>query len=217
MTLATRSNHHQPAPRVILTHAESEYDRRRREAERAQAEADRINAKRHESSEAARKAAELSLASPHASLRDALAWFRWEWQAAMPTVMHTHVEDIGALGGPAWAERFKACLMGRRLRDQPESDAEGPMLDPFRACWATMWAKGSLSDQVVAMFLFRLACLDFDWVTTGRTMTPPIPDAYLTVYVERAIDRLRERLVGGGHRQPWQFRALQHGEASQRV
>ena len=216
MTLVARSHRHEPAPRVIVTRAESEFERRRREAERAQADADRLNAKRCEVSQAARRAAELSLGSPHASLRDALNWFRWEWQAAIPTVMHTHSEDIGALGGPAWAERFRSYLMGRRLRDQPDGDAEGPMSDPFRACWARMWLAGSLADRIGAMFLFRLACLDWDWVRTGETMDPPIGDAYIELYTQQAIDRLRVRFAGQGNPSPWQFRALNQGVAGQR-
>src|SRR3990167_7330403 len=84
-------------------------------------------------------------------LREALTWFRAEWQDALPRRLHetdpAAIEAGDSLGGAAWTERWRNYLMG-----EPR--------DPLRRALAVM-LRGPLFDRIGAQFLFRLACLDF--------------------------------------------------------
>jgi hypothetical protein len=132
------------------------------------------------------------------SLREGIAWYRAEWQGALPSRLHegwSTVEPDDALGTPAWSERFRRYLLASSR-------------DPVRSALAEM-ARGGLGERVAARFLFRLACLDFDLRAAGLAMggcehevrharceVPALPlgPEYVGFYADRALARLRERM-----------------------
>lgn len=119
--------------------------------------------------------------SVYRGARDALSWFKDEWQAPIPERLHRHqVDDGDRLGGPALSERFR-----RYLLDPPRDDLRRAMLE---------MATGSLFERVAAHYLFALACRDFDPAAAGLSMSPPLMPEYSTYYAEKAVARLRERM-----------------------
>ena len=127
--------------------------------------------------------AEVPQVALYADLRAQLAWFRTEWQAALPEKLHlnaSQVDDGDHLGGPAMTRRFRDYL------------TETPR-DPLRQAMAEM-TKGGLLESSAARFLFVLACQDFDVVAAGYAVRPPITAEYASYYADKAIGRLRERM-----------------------
>ncbi len=171
--------------------------------------------------------AAMDVASPWSSLREAMDWFRREWQDVLPRRLHegwSTVEDKDLLGGPTWDDRFKDYVF--------RSDGRaGEQVEPLREAFAVMRLKGNSFERIGAAYLFALASMDFDingaalamgghcfclWDVPdkGITMTPPhhgkpcpMPSAplmpeYAGWYAEKAIDRLRERTLAILRRPP---------------
>jgi hypothetical protein len=143
-------------------------------------------------------------------LRTRLAWYRAIVAADAPLKLH-HM-DIGwdATGAPSMTRAF--------VRYITEEASQ------LQQALATM-ARGGPSDRTGALYLYLLACSDFDPVTAGqrmvgchhtprcaddpgsealrRAMVPitcsapllPLPDSYAPWYAEKALARLRERLA----------------------
>lgn len=99
----------------------------------------------------------------HAEVHAALAWFRDVW-ASTVDVARIHegfasVEPGDQNGGPAWHRRFVRFIV------------EGPeTYSPVRMAWARMRYRGGLTDRTGAVFLFVLACRDFDLRSAGLEM-----------------------------------------------
>lgn len=189
----------------------------RNEAEKAR---DDANTAAHDAANEKRFSAAMEVATPWRSLREAMEWFRAEWQDVLPRRLHegwSTVEDRDRLGGPTWDERFKSYVF--RADGKPNEQVE-----PLREAFAVMRLKGSMFERIGAAYLFALASMDFDinaaalamgghcfclWDVPdkGLTMTPPhhgrpcpMPSAvlmpeYAGWYTEKAIDRLRERTL----------------------
>lgn len=209
-----------PAWRVAR--AEANTRRRDREEDARQEREDRANTDAHALSAARVKEAKQSVESPYATLRAALGWFKFEWQTALPLTLHegwSSVEPMDALGAPAWTARMATYLFGRKPKAGEDPLSDQPPTDPLRLAWLWMSRSSSLFDRCGAVFLFRLACMDFDVIRTGLSMgghclclTPcrpstscpcpssPITETYAPWYAEKAIDRLRERVVKASRR-----------------
>ena len=87
-----------------------------------------------------------------------LHWFRSEWQAEMGSG-RIHVRDTDAGGAPDWHRRFLNLF---------EIDDKDVMKSyPMRWHLGGM-ARGSQRGARRAEFLFRMACLDFDWYAAAR-------------------------------------------------
>jgi hypothetical protein len=201
-----------PASRVARVEAAHRRAERQEDARREAEAAE--NLRRHQQRAAELEEAKRALASPWASLRAALEWYRTAWQAALPIAMHTHdVEPLDAWGGPQWTARFKGYLFGHP-RDGVGPEADDIVRDPLRVALAAM-ARGSLFERCGAVYLFRLGCLDFDPISAGLRMAPPITHDYAGWYCETAIGRLRERMAQAQrrHEESWQFRALSESQA----
>lgn len=171
----------QDLPAFRLRRAELDHQRRERETREREAKAASLRAEQHARSAQQADEARQALASPHATLRLALDWFRTEWQAALPSKMHETdaVEPQSDWGAPAWTDHFRGWI-------------DGPT-DHLRRALAGM-VNGNLSERMGAVYLFRLACLDFDILLAASRMEPPLADAYAAWYTEKAIGRLRERV-----------------------
>lgn len=187
-TVATRD----PLPTFTLRRADAAYkvaERERAERE-AKDEAARLDA--HARSQQQAQEAQRALASPHRSLREALEWFRAEWQAALPVRLHEgwdSVEPGDVLGAPAWTHKWRTWLAS-----VDPADKSVPTMDPLRRAHMAMTMSESLWERAGAAFLFRLGCLGFDPISAGRNMPDVLPVTYTAWYTEKAIDRLRERI-----------------------
>jgi len=139
------------------------------------------------------------------SVSQALAWFRAEWQASLPQRIHegwSSVEPDDALGAPAFTQRFLRYLL---------AGDDGQQRDPLRSALARMRRSGSVFERCGALYLFVLACSDFDPETAGKRMggrcicqqpehherqcpvrTSPILAEYVVWYCEKALERLAE-------------------------
>jgi len=156
----------------------------------------------HARSVAMAEEARRALASPYRDLREALDWFRAEWQAALPSRIHEHgaVAPGDLLGGPAWTHRFSAWLSEG---DAPDEGAPvRPPRDPLRRALWSMSRGSSLWDNAGAAFLFRLACLGYDVERTAAAMPDPLGHLYCGWYAEKAIGRLREVMAQEQRRLP---------------
>lgn len=188
-----------PLPAFNVRRVEAAYKvaERERAAAEARAEAQRLDA--HARSQQQAQEAQRALASPHRSLREALEWFRAEWQAALPVRLHEgwdSVEPGDVLGAPAWTHKWRLWLSSV----DPGDDAV-PM-DPLRRAHMAMTMSESLWERAGAAYLFRLGCLGFDPLSAGRNMPDRLPVTYTAWYAEKAIDRLRERMEQERHRPP---------------
>lgn len=191
---------HDIMPTFTVHRAEQAY--KTAEKERAAAEA-RDEAKRldaHARSQQQAQEAQRALASPHRSLREALEWFRAEWQAALPVRLHEgwdSVEPGDVLGAPAWTLKWR-----NWLSSVDPGDGEAPLYDPLRRAHMALTMSDSLWDRAGAAFLFRLGCLGFDPMCAARNMPDTLPTAYVAWYTEKAIDRLRERMAKERTKEP---------------
>ena len=172
-----------------------EAEEARKRAESA-AETDRIT--QHARSQQQAEEAKRALASPHSSLRKALAWFRFEWTAADPVRLHK--ADVAGDASPEWSDRWKDWLTAHDENRDPQDDSTRPPFDPLRRGWLGLRRSSSMFDRAVAEYLFRVASLGFDLEAAALTMDPPQPPPYIAGYAEKAIDRLRERVEGERHR-----------------
>ena len=171
--------------------AEAAYRDAQAVRDKAEAVAAQRRLEQHARSQQQIQEARRALASPHASLRHALDWFRTEWQAALPWGMHSSVVE-DALGSPDWSERWRTFLTAH----DPDRERDDPWpYDPLRRAWMWLGRPGTnLSDAAAGRYLFRLASLGFDMERAALTMDPPLPLPYIGRYTESAIDRLRERV-----------------------
>lgn len=189
-----------PRPTFTVRRAEAAYveaERTRKEAE-AKDTAARLDA--HARSQQQAQEAQRALASPHRSLREALEWFRAEWQAALPVRLHEgwdSVEPGDVLGAPAWTHKWRTWLSS-----VDPGDGSVPVMDPLRRAHMAMTMSESLWERAGAAFLFRLGCLGFDPLSAARNMPDVLPVSYTAWYAEKAIDRLRERMENDRHKAP---------------
>lgn len=189
MTLLTQPRQTLPSFTVRRAEAAFKTAEKEREAAEAKATAERLTA--HARSQQQAQEAQRALASPHRSLREALEWFRAEWQASLPVRLHEgwdSVEPGDVLGAPAWTLKWRNWLMSV----DPKDDTV-PM-DALRRAHMAMTMSESLWERSGAAFLFRLGCLGFDPLSAGRNMPDPLPVTYTAWYAEKAIDRLREKM-----------------------
>lgn len=188
MTLLTQPR---PLPSFTVRRAEAAFKTAEKEREAAEAKATAERLAAHARSQQQAQEAQRALASPHRSLREALEWFRAEWQASLPVRLHEgwdSVEPGDVLGAPAWTLKWRNWLMSV----DPKDDTV-PM-DALRRAHMAMTMSESLWERSGAAFLFRLGCLGFDPLSAGRNMPDPLPVTYTAWYAEKAIDRLREKM-----------------------
>lgn len=179
-------------------HAEARYREAQEARARAEAVAEQRRQEQHARSQRQAEDARRALASPHRSLSLALGWFADEWTASLPVVLHDATEE-DALGAPDWHERWRRWLFAH----DPGRDPGDPRAyDPLRRAWVAMYRSGSAFDRAGAEYLFRLASLGFDVERAGLRMDPPITLRYVAWYAEKAIDRLREKVVEAQREKP---------------
>ena len=117
-------------------------------------------------------------------LRDALSWFRAEWQADIPTRLHegwSTVEPGDAWGAPAWTARFRRYLL-----------TGGTPYPGTTRYGLYRMSRGNLLERVGAVYLFKLACLDFEPGLAAMAMTPPLLPEYAPYYCQHALGRLAQ-------------------------
>jgi len=98
-------------------------------------------------------------------LGELIRWFRRETELAYPARIHSR--DYSEGGTPEWHGAFRAWL----LAHPGSTDREGDIKNPYRF-WLWSMANGGRSGRVGAEYLYRLACLDGDWLAAARTFTP---------------------------------------------
>ncbi len=90
------------------------------------------------------------------SLAALLSWYRHEVESAVPQRLHK--QDLDAGGAPEYSGGFVAYL-----RDNARAtDEEGNIRDPLAYYLGALRSQGG-KDGRRAVFLYRLARLDFDW------------------------------------------------------
>ena len=96
-------------------------------------------------------------------------WFREAASDDIPTRIHSR--DTADDGAPQFHPSFRSWLMAHPAA----MDREGNIRSPFRFY---LWRMRSESRQgrVGAEFLYRLACLDGDWLAAARTITTRTDD-----------------------------------------
>jgi len=96
------------------------------------------------------------------------ALVRWFMEVAAEDIpCRLHSRDTDAGGTPQWHGSFRA-----RLTAHPAAvDREGHVRSPFRF-WLWVMRGESRQGRVGAEFLYRLACLEGDWLAASRTITP---------------------------------------------
>ena len=93
---------------------------------------------------------------------------RWFMAAARDDVpLRIHSRDTADDGDPEWHPSFTAWLVAHPAA----VDREGHVKSPFRFWLWVMRGQGQ-SGRVRAEFLYRLACLEGDWLAAARTITP---------------------------------------------
>ena len=100
------------------------------------------------------------------------ALVRWFMLAAQDDIpVRIHSRETAENGNPEWHARFRAWLMAH-----PRTfDRDGDVISPFRF-WLFVMKSESRQGRVAAEFLYRLACLDGDWLEACRTITPLTED-----------------------------------------
>lgn len=133
-----------------------------------------------------------------------LAWYRSAWQAEMGSGRTTvHLTDGG--GAPEWHPRFAALILSAPV----ESDESGNPLFPIRYHLQRLYRRSGTRGKHRALFLFKLACLDFDVQATARASSPAgwfeHGEAWARDYAELCLSRLYQRATsteyndGEGH------------------
>ena len=91
------------------------------------------------------------------TLSPLIAWYQGVVSDAIPVRVHNRLTDAG--GAPEWHGEFRAFLTAH-----PKAiDKEGYVRDPL-AFWLWTMHRGGPKNKRRALFLFRLAHLDFDWL-----------------------------------------------------
>lgn len=100
------------------------------------------------------------------------ALVKWFMDAAaddIPRRMHSRAYN--EMGTPEWHGSFRAWLMSHPAT----TDDDGYVMSPFRFWMWEMKSEGRAA-RIGAEYLYRLACLDGDWLAAARTITPLTED-----------------------------------------
>jgi hypothetical protein len=116
-----------------------------------------------------------------ANLSRLVSWFRHEWHAEMGSG-RIHVRDTDEGGAPDWHQRFKDLINETDLHRFPMRYHLDRM------------SRSSTRGSRRAVFLFRLACSDFDVLSTVRATSPAGYDEHgeewALDYAEASLRRL---------------------------
>jgi len=97
---------------------------------------------------------------------------RWYMAAAADDIpVRIHSRDTADDGAPQLHPSFRGWLMAHPAA----CDREGHVRSPFRF-WLWVMKGESRQGRVGAEFLYRLACLDGDWLAAARLITPLTDD-----------------------------------------
>ena len=124
------------------------------------------------------------------------ALVRWFMLAAQDDIpVRIHSRETAEDGDPEWHASFRSWLMAHPAA----VDREGHVKSAFRYWLYVMHGEGR-DNRVGAEFLYRMACLDGDWLAAARTITPLTRDgetmarafAFVTIkrfwrYMDRAL------------------------------
>ena len=121
-------------------------------------------------------------------------WYKSVVADAIPTRLHTR--DFSEGGTPEWHAAFRAWLMGA----PGALDRDGNVKNPYRFWLWRMKGEGRQS-RVAADFLYRLACLRYDWLAAVRTITPLTDDGEVVAraFAEDALRRFWRLMQSDPH------------------
>jgi hypothetical protein len=96
-------------------------------------------------------------------------WYLSEVAAEGP--QRIHQRSLNEMGAPEWHGSFRAWLLARAFVTDEHGEVRFPV-----AFWLRIWAGEGRESRVGADFLYRLGCLDGDWLAAVRTFTPLTED-----------------------------------------
>jgi len=113
-----------------------------------------------------------------------IRWYLSEVAAEAPQRLHQR--GLNEMGAPEWHGSFRAWLLARAF----VTDVHGDLRYPC-AFWLRLWAGEGRESRIGAEYLFRLACLDGDWLAAARTITPLTEDGEIMarVYTVTVLQR----------------------------
>lgn len=118
-----------------------------------------------------------------------VAWYLDAARERIPVRIHSR--DTADDGSPDWHAQFRAYLMAH----PSATDREGYVRDPL-AHWLWVMKSEGRENRVMAEFLYRLGCLQGDWLAAARAITPLTDDGEVMAkaFAVAALQRLWRRM-----------------------